>query len=97
MKQIRTYLEAEGLSESAIRRRMAEFKRQADIAAEFVEWIESGASEYIEGIAVEGYNAKQIKELAPFMNGVGVYNFLITLRENPEIAKKYIAEGFPTR
>lgn len=97
MEQIRAYLETEGLSEGAIRRRMAEFERQADIAAEFIEWIEGGASEYIEGIAVEGYTAKQIKELAPFMNGIGVYNFLITLRENPEIAKKYIVEGFPIR
>lgn len=97
MEQIRIYLETEGLSESAIQRRMAEFERQADIAAEFVKWIESGADGYIEGITVEGYSAKQIKELAPFMNGIGVYNFLITLRESPEIAKKYIVEGFPTR
>jgi len=35
--------------------------------------------------------------LAPFMDGVGIYNFLITLRERPENAKRIIAEGFPRK
>jgi hypothetical protein len=31
------------------------------------------------------------------MDGVGVYNFLISLRERPENAKKIIAAGFPRK
>lgn len=31
------------------------------------------------------------------MNGVGVYNFLVTLRDNPVLAKQTIAEGFPRK
>lgn len=95
MEQIKTYLESEGLSSGAVQRRLAEFERNPDIAAEFEEWIQNGAGEYVNGVVIEGYTAKQIKELAQFMNGIGVYNFLVTLRENPEVAKKYIAEGFP--
>lgn len=95
MDKIREYLEAEGLLEKTVQRRLAEFARNTDIAAEFEDWVQRGAGEYVDGIAVEGYTAKQIKELAPFMNGVGVYNFLVTLREDPEMAKQYIAEGFP--
>ena len=95
MEQIRSYLEDSGLSEGAICRRLVEFERNADIAAEFEEWIQNGVSEFFDGIAIEGYTARQIKELAPFMDGVGVYNFLVTLRENPDKAKKYLAEGFP--
>lgn len=47
------------------------------------------------GVSVEGYTAKKISELAPFMNAVGIYNFLVLLREQPEKAKVYITEGFP--
>jgi len=95
VEKIKAYLELERLSEGAKERRLTEFERNPDIAAEFAEWIQNGAGDYADGIAVEGYTARKIKELAPFMNGVGVYNFLVSLRENPEMAKQYIAEGFP--
>ena len=97
MDRIKEYLETTGLPEGVARRRLAEFERNPDIAEEFAEWIQEGVDTYRDGIAVEGYTAKQIKELAPFMNGVGVYNFLVDLRERPDIAKGYIAEGFPIR
>ena len=47
-----------------------------------------------DGVTVEGYSAKEIRKLAPFLNDLGVYNFLISLRVDPEKAKKQIEEGF---
>lgn len=95
MERIREYAEQLGLSEVTIQQRMAEFARHADLAEEFEAWIRQGQGIFPNGIKVEGYTAKKINELAPFMNGVGVYNFLINLRENPKIALGYIEEGFP--
>ena len=95
MEQIKVYLKSEGLDDGAIQRRIAELMRHADIAAEFEAWVQGGAGAYLDGVIVEGYTARRIKELAPFMNGAGVYSFLVTLREKPERAKEYIAEGFP--
>ena len=72
------------------------FERHDDIRTELETWIEQ--REYPkDGIMVEGYTADAIYKLAPFMDGVGVYNFLITLRERPENGKRIIAEGFPRK
>ncbi len=64
-------------------------------AEEFALWIKQGEGDFPDGIRVEGYSAHQIKELAPFMNGCGVYSFMVNLREDPKTAHGYIAKGFP--
>ena len=65
-----------------------------DIRSELEMWIEQRKYPQEGSVDVEGYAAKDISNLAPFMDGVGVYNFLVTLRERPENAKRIIAEGF---
>lgn len=71
------------------------FEKHSDIRTELEKWIEQQEYPQDNPLMVEGYTAKNISELAPFMNGVGVYNFLVTLRERPENGKRIIAEGFP--
>lgn len=95
MEEIRGYLASLEMPEKAIERKLAKFVQNPDLAQEFAEWIKAGAQEYPDRVSVEGYTARKIKELAPFMNGAGVYDFLISLRENPEECLRYIAEGFP--
>jgi hypothetical protein len=73
------------------------FERHDDIRAELEAWIESRAHPRDAPISIEGYTAEMISKLAPFMDGVGVYNFMVTLRERPESAKRMIAEGFPRK
>jgi len=68
-----------------------------DIRAELEMWIERREFAKDSPITVEGYTAEMILKLAPFMDGVGVYNFMVTLRERPENAKRIIAEGFPRK
>ena len=72
-------------------------ERHNDIRAELENWI--ARQEYLQDnpLTIEGYTAERISKLAPFMDGVGVYNFLITLRERPDNAKRIIAEGFPRK
>ena len=83
-------------TERAAKRNSAKLSKYDDIKSEFESWIDT--QEYpTYGIEIEGYNAAKISKLAPFMNGVGVYNFLVTLRDNPVLAKQTIAEGFPRK
>ena len=92
---IEKYLSDErGVSRARLQEMVEKIMRHQDIAAEFETWIQQRNYDFEHPIIVEGYTAKQIYELAPFLDGIGVYNFLITLREEPETAKKYIAEEF---
>lgn len=72
----------------------AKVTRYDDIKNELMQWLQTGEFS-ADGLRIEGYSAKDIADLAPFMDGVGVYNFMVDLREQPEVAKKHIADGFP--
>jgi len=72
----------------------APFGKHDDIRIELEEWIEKQSYPSASPLVVEGYTAEAISKLAVFMDGVGVYNFLISLRERPDNAKRIIAEGF---
>jgi hypothetical protein len=73
------------------------FAGHDDIRNELETWIEQQSYPRENPITVEGYTAEEISKLAPFMDGVGIYNFLVTLRERPDNAKRIIAEGFPRK
>ena len=75
----------------------APFSKHDDIRAELEKWIGGQAYQQDNPLTVEGYTAEMISKLAPFMDGVGVYNFLITLRERPDNGKRIIAAGFPRK
>lgn len=94
MNKIMNYLvDTLNQTERAAKRNSAKLSKYDDIKSEFETWIDT--QEYpADGIKIEGYNAAKINDLASFMNGVGVYNFLVTLRDNPEYAKQTIADGF---
>lgn len=68
-----------------------------DIQAEFVEWIAMRNYDFPSPLTIEGYTAKQIHEIEPSLDAAGVYNFMVTLRDDPEKARDYIKRGFPTK
>lgn len=72
-------------------------ERHDDIRAELEKWIEKQEYPQDNPLTIEGYTAETISKLAAFMDGVGVYNFMVTLRERPDNAKRIIAEGFPRK
>ena len=76
---------------------MEKFMCNDDIRVEFENRIEHRIYPQVEPISVERYMAEDISNLAPFMEGVGTYTFLITLREHLENGKRYIAMGFSRR
>ncbi len=98
MDSIKQYLLNEKkLTPAVMERMLLKFEKHQDIADEFVLWIQT--KEYIvdDPIKVEGYTADDIHRIAPFLDGVGVFNFMISLREQPEKAKQQIASGFPRK
>ena len=68
--------------------------RHEDIKNEFLKWLEKRNYDFDNPLTISGYTAKDIVKMAPFMNGIGVYTFMVTLREKPDKAKQYIEEGF---
>ncbi|MCL1996342.1 MAG: hypothetical protein FWG63_09070 [Defluviitaleaceae bacterium] len=95
METIINYLTSERKQKPKIAAKIASsFERHDDIRAELEKWIEVRKYPQDNSLTVEGYNAYAISKLATFMDGVGVYNFLVTLRERPDNGKRIIAEGF---
>lgn len=98
MEKIIDYLVSERSQKPEVAAKIASsFGEYDDIRAELEKWIEKREYPQENPITIEGYTAKDILNLAPFMDGVGVYNFMITLRERPENGKRIIAEGFPRK
>ncbi len=98
MEPIKDYLLKEKkLTPAVMERMLLKFEKHQDIANEFVLWIQT--KEYVTDnpIKTEGYTAGDIYKIAPFLDGVGVFNFMISLREQPEKAKQQIASGFPRK
>jgi len=68
-----------------------------DIRNEFIYWIDNNSFDSDNAISVDGYTAKNIYEMAPHLDGAGVYNFMVTLRERPDKAQDIIDKGFPIK
>ena len=94
MEDVIGNLDKLGLPDYTLQKNIESFKNNIDIAKEFSEWLATGEYNTTNPIIIEGYSAKDIYNMAKFLNGVGVFNFMITLRERPEKAKEYIASGF---
>jgi len=95
MEKIINYLINERNQKPEIAAKIASpFGRHDDIRAELETWLERRAYPKDNPLTIEGYTAEMISKLAPFMDGVGACNFLVTLRERPENGKRIIAEGF---
>ena len=72
---------------------MAKVTKYEDIETEFCLWLEQRNYDFGQPISINGHTAKEIYELAPDLDGIGVYNYLVFLRDNPRIAEEYIKEG----
>jgi len=98
MEKIRNYLINERNQKPAVADKIAApFEKHEDISAELESWIGQRAFPQNDPLIIDGYTAEAVSKLAPFMDGVGAYNFMVTLRERPDYAKRIIAEGFPRK
>ena len=94
-EKLKNYLLQElKVSEALLPDIVAKIEKYDDIRSEFYRWLDLRNYDFEQPVTVENYTARQIYNLCPKLDGIGVYNFLITLREHPDRAKQYIAEGF---
>lgn len=94
-ERIERYLiDEKGVESEIVRQKLREkVMKYDDIVAEFDEWLDERRYRK-EGIKVAGYGASDIYKMAPMLDGVGVFNFLVTLRDEPEEAERIIESGF---
>ena len=84
-------------SDAQIESALRKITKYDDIYQEFLAWLEQRNYQTPTQVTVEGYSAQDIYDKANFLDGIGVYNLLVDLRDEPERVKQYIAEGFPRR
>lgn len=65
-----------------------------DIHSEFLYWLDYRNFSAPQALCINGYTAEDIHNIEPSLDGSGVYNFMVTLRDNPEKAENYIKNGF---
>ncbi len=94
MDKIRNFFRSLDIPEYSYKRNIEGFERNPDIAEEFSEWLDTQQYRSENALCIRGYTAARIAEMAPFLDGAGAFNFLITLREKPDKAEKYILDGF---
>jgi len=82
------------MTEIVAKRTEEKVSKYDDIRKEFEYWISNKTYNTEIPLVVGGYTAQDISRLAPFMDGLGVFNFMVTLRDDPAKAKEYIDGGF---
>lgn len=93
MKEIVDYLIQEKNQTAVVAKVLAKnLVKYDDIKEGFIWWLKT--REYSEKPVVNGYNAVSIHEMQPDLDAAGVYQFLVTLRDEPEKAKEYIKSNF---
>ncbi|MBQ8595402.1 MAG: hypothetical protein IJ406_05570 [Oscillospiraceae bacterium] len=98
MEFIKKYLiEEKKMSNVVAERMINKLERHPDICGEFEKWIANRVYETNNPVSAEGYTGADIVKIAPFMDGLGVFTFLVSLREQPDLAKKQIEAGFPRK
>ena len=94
---IRYFIEEKGVTEAVAKVLARPLTKYEDIREEFLYWLRHRTYDKEAPLSVQGYTAEQIHEIAPFLDAAGVYNFMVTLREDPEKAQGYIQNGFPRK
>lgn len=95
LERTRQYLQEEKQCQGlALQRVLDKIIKYEDIFEDFYHWLETCEYEHDGVVIVEGYNAQSLVDLAPMLDGIGAFNFLVDLREQPEKALKTIKEGF---
>lgn len=91
-KIIKYLLEERKVTPIVAERLAAEVSTYDDIKTLFLTWLRTRT--YDDKTKVGGYTAAEIAALNPDFSGIGVYNFLTTLRDDPEFAAKAIKNNF---
>jgi len=96
-KIVKYFIEEKGTTEAVAKILSKTIIKYEDIRDEFINWLETRDFDFESPVIIEGYTAKQIFEIEPSLDAAGIYNFMVTLREQPEKGMEYIKNGFPRK
>lgn len=97
MEKIKQYLlEEKKVSEVVANILLSNIMKHDDIFSELNHWFVTRSYEFESPLLINGYSAKSISELNPKFDVIGVYSFMVTLREDPQKAEEYIRDNFST-
>lgn len=91
---IKVFYEKTPIMPTLIQQKLDRFNANPDIKEEFEYWISEKKYKEAGAVNLQGYTAKKLAEMSPYMQGEGAFMVLIELRENPERAIKRIQGGF---
>lgn len=96
MDKIKKYLyEEKGVTEVVAEILYEDLSKYSDIKEEFLMWLDKRTFDLPNPIEINGYTAKKTYDINPSFDAIGVYSFMVTLRDNPQKAQAYIERGFP--
>lgn len=93
-KIIQYFIQEKGVTEVVAKILSKTLSKYSDIKNEFEYWIDNRDFNSSDALEIDGFTAKKINEIAPFLDAAGVYNFMVTLRDNPAKAQEYVKNGF---
>lgn len=76
---------------------LAKVSKYEGIRREFEEWLRKRKYRKDGAMEIDGWTAEKVAKAAPELDGIGAYNFLVTLRDEPKKAKEIIESGFAAR
>ncbi len=94
---IKYFIDEKGVTEVVAKVLSNPLLKYEDIKNEFLYWLENRNFDCPNPVTINQYTASAIAELAPHLDAAGVYNFMVTLRDNPTKAADYINNGFPRK
>ena len=97
MKEIKKYLiESLKVTDVVADLLLSKFANHHDICDELCECLKNKSYEVENPVVINGYTAHEISKLNTKFDVMGVYSFMITLREEPQKAEAYIKDSFST-
>lgn len=96
-KVIQYFIQEKEVTEVVARILSKTLSKYSDIQSEFEYWIDNRNFNAPNALEIDGFTAKKINEIAPFLDAAGVYNFMVTLRDDPAKAQEYLKNGFPRK
>lgn len=76
---------------------LKKISKYEDIRKDFESWLKERKYRKSGAVEVEGWTAEKVAKEVPDLDGIGAFNFLVTLRDEPEKAKEIVENKFVTR
>lgn len=94
---VKYFIEEKAVTEVVAKVLSKPLLKYEDIRDEFIYWLDYRNYDAPNTVLINGYSASDVHRIAPFLDAAGIYNFMVTLREDPLKAKEYIDKGFPRK